>query len=408
MTPFANSTYLHPSHRALWMGAALALPMLTPFTASADVACGDTTCTSGFVCETYQSYDCPATTTAPTKDLGGSGGSAVVAPDERIAQTSCTPKPAYSCVPAPCNADTDCGANMVCNAYEISECSGGAVKPTCAPNSTSCEVVEAEPPVCTTNTIKQCAYRYTLPCKVAADCGAGFTCEESISCACSGSRGTATAGQGGSASTGTAVATPGTAVATPMPPDDVDTSGSVASGGSTGVTSNDVAEMPTEPSCSCAPSGVFHCKLQTIACDADSDCPSGLLCTQATHADCAVSSDGSTTCPVSEVPAKTCQTPYYQRGGVDLSDEAASNSGTATGSTPTTPKAGGDHDGPVSPTDATSGDAAAPASDDTAIEPSDVSGSGCSVAAPASQGHWLLLALAAGLAMLRPAIRSRK
>lgn len=410
MTPFANMTYLRASHRALWMGAALALPMLTTISASADVACGDTTCPSGFVCQTYQAYDCP-TQTAPAVNKEGSDSDAAAAEAERIAATSCTPKPGYTCVPAPCSVDADCGSNMVCNEYESSECSGGAAKPACAPDVPDCVYPDVEPeaPVCTTTTVKQCAYRYTLPCKTAADCGAGFTCEDSIACSCSGSRGTAS--EGGSTSTGTAIATPGTAVDSPVPSDDADTSGSTADGGSTGVASDGDMQMPAEPadpSCSCASTGVFHCKLQTIACGADADCPAGLVCLDVGQTDCAVSSDGNTSCPA-VAPAKTCQAPYYQRGGVDLSDEAASNSGTTTGASSTEPpKADTDNAGPTSPADGTLVDAADPSAAENGSEPADVSGGGCSVARSAAKGHWLLLALASGLALLRPTMRSRK
>lgn len=415
MTLYATSTHGQTSRRALWLGAALAVPLFIPSVAAADVACGDTTCPNGFVCKTYDSYDCATTDvgTAPASEQAASGGAASVAPaaggsatptdNEKIAtRTPCAPSVGYTCAPAPCTIDADCGPNMVCYTSTTSQCSGASAKPTCAPDSTNCAEIESDPPVCTTSTIQQCAYRYEVPCKVAADCGVGFTCEESQSCGCSGSSGVA---NGGAASTGGALIAPEPSSSAPSDDESATSSGATGGGGATGVATGG-ARLPAETSCSCESTGVFYCKLQNIACGTDTDCPSGLLCVEATRSTCAVSTDGTTTCPTTSA-TKTCQPPY--RGSLGIG-EAASDSSSNDGKSEA-PTASGDLTGTQgSASNGADGSGAEHATDSGNGAQPDVSGGGCSIAQPvtANYGRALLLALAVGLTLLRRGTRAKE
>lgn len=288
--------YLQTSAKALWLAAALAVPILTSRAALADEVCGDTTCGKGFVCQSYEMGRCSVPTRSDPGTPVAAGGTVGVVPtapgvgaassDGSSAEPVCETFTAYECVPAPCTADADCADGMVCHTYTNETCSGTDT-PACPPDDPECVAPPAEPVECTTSTTQQCVARYQLPCTTASDCGPGFTCEEQQSCWCSGSGPRSGTGEGGSSGDDE------------VPPDVVE-----------------------PPDCGCAPTGTFACQLQTIACNADADCPSSLVCVDNPNGSCWMSSDGTSGCTTPD-PAKVCQ-PQYYRGGSSVGGDAAS------------------------------------------------------------------------------------
>lgn len=346
------------SSHARWLFAALALPMFVANEAAADEACGDTTCEKGFVCRSYDMGKCDLTEPADRAPVATSGGAAgdiatpiIAVPPDGAGEPNCESYTAYECVPAPCTADADCADGMVCHTYTSQTCTGSA--PTrCAPDQPDCVSEPVPPPECTTATTSQCVARYQLPCTTSTDCGAGFTCEEQQTCWCSGSkpRSEPSAAAGGSAGVAVPVAVGSGAAA------------SVASGGASGAGAEDVAvndvAAEEDPTCGCAPSGTFACRLQTIACNADADCPSGLICVDNPAGACWAASDGTSGCTTPD-PAKVCQPKYYGRSGMGVGNDAVSaNEGSQSSPTspPTTtvPK-GGVSSGDPEPVDDTKG-----------------------------------------------------
>lgn len=360
MNTIYRSVRARSSSHARWICAALAFPMLVANEAAADEVCGDTTCERGFVCRSYDIGKCdfggvatePADGASAAPSGGASAGiatpSIAVPPREDAGTPSCESYTVHECVPAPCTADTDCADGMVCHTYTSQTCTGTA--PTrCAPDQPDCVSEPVPPPECTTTTTSQCVARYQLPCTTASDCGAGFTCEEQQTCWCSGSKPHSEPGAapaGGSAGVAVPVAVGSGAAA------------SVASGGVSGVATDDVAvndvAAEEDPACGCAPSGTFACRLQTIACNADADCPSGLICVDNPAGACWAASDGTSGCTTPD-PAKVCQPKYYGgsgMGGVDDAVTVNDSSGSSPTSPPTTtvPK-GGVSSGDAEPVD---------------------------------------------------------
>jgi MYXO-CTERM domain-containing protein len=90
---------------------------------------------------------------------------------------------------------------------------------------------------CEQKTEQTCVPRYQLPCKVAADCGTGFECEQTERCSSSDSGGAQ------DDPSGSGVAPP----AEPAPPQ-------------------------------CVKTGEFHCTAELTTCSVASDCPSGWTC----------------------------------------------------------------------------------------------------------------------------------
>jgi len=133
---------------------------------------------------------------------GGTAG-----PDDSVSTIS-------TCQPGPCTADTDCAAGMVCHSALLTTCSGGKAPPPC-PADTKCDTSVTDP-ICTTETVSTCAFKWALPCNADADCGDGFSCQPSLIVSCSGGTpggtGTGTSG-GGSSSSGTAGSSAGELVA---------------------------------------------------------------------------------------------------------------------------------------------------------------------------------------------------
>ncbi|MDF3070339.1 MAG: hypothetical protein K0R38_5940, partial [Polyangiaceae bacterium] len=251
-------------------------------------ACGNgPACAFGFECTVVASSGCGPT---PACAPGAS------CPDP----APCVDTQEYGCAPAPCQADADCASDMVCHAW-TEDCA--VTNCVCAPGE-KCDC--GEPTTCDPKTVSMCTPRYVLPCSAAADCGPGFTCEETESCGCSGSGGAETPPSPGSG-------------AAPLPP------------GGGGAPAADAAPIP--PDCSCEPSGVKQCVPQEIGCDTDAACPAGWACEEGEVDSPPPCVDGNCASrPAPLPPTKTCQPPYY--GGVDrdLDD-------------PVPPQAGGDSEG---------------------------------------------------------------
>jgi hypothetical protein len=174
---------------------------------------------------------------------------------------------------------------------------------------------------CIPETQSMCVARYTLPCTVAADCGAGFSCEEQQSCGCAGS--------GGSARR-------------PAPDADFPE-------GAAGSPDAEAPADPLPPECSCEPSGVFACIPQEILCDEASDCPTGWLCQQENQGEVpACAGDGCPT-PQPQPPARfLCQPEYGGAVGVDAGGVPTSGGpkgGTGTGSPEASPTPTGNSSG---------------------------------------------------------------
>ena len=177
--------------------------------------------------------DCPTGFTCEAEEIGVCSACA----DGEMCEPSCTTEVYSYCSPpppTPCAADSDCGEGDVCVSYTYETCGDIAIgAPTCAADEPCPEPIMPEPMECESITEAYCVPKYFAPCQVDADCGGGFTCEQSEICGCSGGA-----------------------------PDDP----SLPDMGS------------TEPDCSCAPSGDSYCRLIEVECATDADCASGLTC----------------------------------------------------------------------------------------------------------------------------------
>ncbi|RYZ06487.1 MAG: hypothetical protein EOO73_16065 [Myxococcales bacterium] len=260
--------------------------------------CGDGPgCGFGFECSVVATSGC-----APTPACAE--GASCPEPEPCIETSS------YGCTPAHCQVDTDCASDMVC--HERTE--GCAVTDcACAPGE-KCDC--GDPAPCETKTISTCTPRYLLPCEAAADCGAGFNCEETQSCGCSGSGGSEVPPSSGSG-------------AAPLPP-------------SEGGAPADAAPLP--PDCSCEPTGVKQCIPQEIGCENEAGCPAGWTCEAGDVASApACAGDGCAALPAPMPSTSTCRPPYYG-GGVGEDDSG-----------PTTPVRGDDGKGTPNDGSPTSG-----------------------------------------------------
>jgi MYXO-CTERM domain-containing protein len=169
--------------------AAMLFCLAAASTASAQTCTTDADCLQGFSCVV-------SGTSASTPCKGADCAS--TPPDDPIVYKSCQPKA--------CSADADCGAGMVCHEETSTACSGSGGGPVCAPNG-GCDagpvtVMET----CTTTSRKLCAFKWELPCNVDSDCGAEFICNPSVSGICSAGSGSAppastSGGTGGTAGT---------------------------------------------------------------------------------------------------------------------------------------------------------------------------------------------------------------
>jgi len=249
---------------------------------------------------------------------------------------------------------------------------GGASVAACPPNS-PCDagVVEKTPSMCTTTTVKACAFKWQLPCNADADCRAGFTCKPTVSGACSGGGGSSGPGtMSGSGGTGTGTPRSGSGAAYPPAP-----------------AARDGGTDPTIPMCTTTMSFPGYCQPTVTTCNSDTDCPANWKCiespdTAVDHAPSPAGSGGSSGgAPPPTVSAKMCASAVGPpvRGGDKT--ESAGTPGVGTGGTT---HAGGPTDPAVPPA---TGNTAA----DNAATPA--KSSGCSIGGGAS-------ASGAGLAML--------
>ncbi len=349
-----------PRHtvRIAWFPALLAVPLFTSNIASADVACGDTTCPTGFVCEAYDSADCADVATI----------------EGQTASCNATTT-YYQCAPAPCSADADCGVGMVCFSSTREECSGGTTAPACAANALDCTATAPDVTTesCTTTNLQQCIPRYLLPCTTATDCGPGFICEETIEMACAGSGG----------STGVAEPTTGASTVDSGAGGAASTTATSVDGN--GTSSSSTADTTTTVECTGTLTGQFACKLQLIACTTAAGCPAGFTCLENPSGSCSSSSTGESSCTVAD-PPMLCMPPYADLVSRGVSESVSKDSmmSTTAGSV-LTPKA--------SPNDAVAN--ASPADAAT------VTGGGCNVTNPANGlgSNLVPILLAAGLAL---------
>jgi MYXO-CTERM domain-containing protein len=391
-------------------GAVAATLLLGSFagvrTASAQEACGEDTCPKGYGCEQVP-RPCLAIACAP--------GSECPVCEGTVAQ----------CVPEACNSDADCDEHMICVTSEVTECTGAT--PACEPGAGDCaNGADRAPADCTTHTDSQCVPRWDLQCQTAADCGAGFTCEEQLSCSCSGGGATGSAGSGsGGASSGG-----GSDPSAPAPPPP---GPRAEAGGASGDaakpapgsappgaapappgTTPTPAPLPPAPgrepsNCSCSPSGVSACVLIEQACETDAQCPSGWSCDDNPEGECWASSDGSSGCTPAD-PAKLCLPPYRDLGGYSGRGEVTNTGGSVPDQPP---KAGGPTPGPIAPgTGSGTGEPiSAPVAESAGDADAELdSRGGCSVAGTSgggagSVGAAGLLALL-GLALRRPRRKS--
>jgi hypothetical protein len=237
------------------------------------------------------------------------------------------------CEPAACQADADCGADMVCHSETISACTGVAT-PACAPGSKCTSFAAPTPPTCTDQTTSQCAYKYDLACTQDTDCGTGFSCNAGQECSCSGSSGTAIGRPTPAVDAGVS-----SQPIQPTPPPQVVSpdAGAAAKPAKDPGPSVDGGTV-SQPNCECHASALKSCELQPIDCTQDSDCPASLKCSVwsegTVSVSCAKGSDaGCVVDPSTASPEiKRCQpaSKGVDRGGVATSGSLGSST------TPTT------------------------------------------------------------------------
>lgn len=230
-------------------------------------------CAVGFVAlgAPAHAQDCKISTDCPkgfSCEVTGSSGCMTIEPacapgDKTCAITvdagACKSQDIMSCTPALCTKDADCGADMVCYTSTATTCPGAnASDPACTKDLCP---TPTPPPDCKTTTEQRCLPRYLAPCKVSADCGAGFDCVQSTNCGCAGSSG------GGSSSGSGGAPTPGSDAGSAKPPPPTDA----------GVATTKDAG-PAD--CTCAPTGELYCQAKSITCDSASQCPSNWTCDQ--------------------------------------------------------------------------------------------------------------------------------
>ena len=309
--------------KSWWMLSVGVLVCLWTQGARAESCKESSDCPKGFTCHEYQAGACTQPACEPGK--------------------MCPPPPPcevvieHECIPASCETNADCADFMVCYESTVTECSGGAAEPAvdCPPNE-PCTMTKATTPVmpvCTEHKTKQCTPRYELPCQTETDCGAGFSCEATEQCMCSGSAGTAAAEPASAPDSSGAAVDAGTSSSSsdafaPVPAQDGGTDMFVA------------AKDAGAPVCECHKSDVKYCRVKEVMCEADKDCPANFACvTYATgsgSASCAAPRDGDggvvcTTVETKTVEEKRCQPKYYGGGDVGVSKDGSAQAPTSGG-----------------------------------------------------------------------------
>ncbi len=205
--------------------------------AAAQDCATDGDCGPGFACTDFGTIDCgfACPEGQPCPDM----------PPE------CEPMQLKGCSPKPCADGSECPDDMVCFEQTVYDCPP-AIEADCPPGADCPPPVE---PTCTEKSESYCSPKYVPPCTESADCGLGFTCEESVQSTCGGSVGSA-GSAGGADGSG----------AEPALPD-----------GNSGAGGGD-APLPPEPECTETPTGEFYCALVETTCTGASDCPDGFTC----------------------------------------------------------------------------------------------------------------------------------
>jgi hypothetical protein len=237
------------SRRLILGFAAIASTLCLPGLGHATTCVSDADCAKGLSCQADATASTPAILC-----YDGDGGGACAPADNPLPQT-------MSCQAAPCLTSADCGQDMVCNGQTVTSCSGGTpVAVKCDP-STSCDAGPAyEPPTCTDTIVSACAYRWELQCNEDVDCGAGFTCQPTVTGMCSGSSGGTGIGSTGTASAGAGGASGSGGVPIPLPPE------------------LDAGAVPPPVTCTTVASFPGYCQAKATSCTVDSDCPSVWTC----------------------------------------------------------------------------------------------------------------------------------
>lgn len=249
----------------------------------------DADCSAGYACESYTT-SCDSGELPPCPD-----GEDCPEPDP------CTEETYSECVyqPIACTADSDCASGDICLSFTYEDCGdvapddggdgrepgfdGDGSDPEPTPEPTPAPV-PGEEVTCETVTEAFCAPAWAGGCEADADCGAGFTCVESVECSCSGSSG------GGSVP-------PSPDAPTPTPDPDGQDAGSEDDFGDEDFGDEDGGSW--EEDCDCAGTGAFYCEPQEIVCSADSDCPESWTC---------ASMSGDVTCTFdAETGEETCE-----------------------------------------------------------------------------------------------------
>lgn len=360
-----------------WMGSLLACTWAAG--AHAQTCEQDSDCSKGFTCAEYVwELPCAAPECQDPEKC----------PD---ASTDCGTEVHHECTPADCELDTDCGEDMVCYKQTLTSCSGStAAAVDCPPNEPCPEQTEPaappEEPMCTEEVIQQCTPRYVLPCEQDSDCGAGFTCQASEECSCSGSAG-------------------GAAPAEPQP---VDAGVSDSGGGSDfapaadgGIERPAPEDAGSSTTCECHESELKHCELKPMPCEADTDCPSSFLCKSHSSdsvaaCDLPEGADASTCAPVEPEPdtQKYCEPPYKGQDHGGIAESGAMRSDTAN-SAPTAAQGASDA-GVADPTEAEG--------DDNDEASSSAAADGCNVGSgtDGSSASWF------GMLLIALGLRSRR
>ncbi len=375
-----------------------ALSLITS-AAMADEACGDTTCPKGFVCTEYEQPCADISIPAAPADGAVEEAGDPEGADDRAAEefVACEPSVGYYCTEAPCEADADCGADMVCHTETRESCSGASGgRVECDPESGECTAVDLpdqDVPDCEVETEQLCTFQWALPCTEDADCGPNFTCEEQSVCSCSVS----------------------------APVDSGDGASAGGSAGEEGSEGSGESATSIEEDCSCRPTGTSRCELVETACESDDDCLGGWLCLDNPSEECSGGSDEDESC-TADSPAKLCLPPYTDiliaqdraGGGAAISSDSSSGGESIEeakgGDSEDAPSADADDEKEPNEDGDDADDAEEPSQDaddadddsadsEGASNPEASGGGGCSVSSK-SPGSSSLLGLALGFAAL--------
>ncbi len=273
-----TSMSLRGSGWRLWGAAAVALAAFGSGRAHAMPCSADSDCPAYFTCEIVGTTACAATPACP--------------PGQSCPATPCRPADIRACRSPACASDGDCPTNMVCYAQTTQQCEAQSASPFVDADADGGESR------CTSRSVRSCVPRYVPPCTKAADCGDGFSCEETVALSCGGATSDAGAGS---------------------------------------------LDAGAGAQCSSMRTGQFRCQLEELACSSATDCPQGFSCdsnpalpecgsaASDSGDDGGAPADAGSAC--SGMPERVCLPPYY---GVDFAQGLASGA-----HKPLLPRAGG-------------------------------------------------------------------